>query len=153
MFLYRISRRAHIKDLSGSGARRYGGRWNHRGVPLVYTSESRSLATVEFLVHVSLPNAPGDLSMATLEVPENIAPKELNPSSLPKNWRDSPAPVELADLGTQWARSNTSLLLRVPSAVVEYEYNILINPLHQDVPRVKLVKVVPYKLDERLMRR
>jgi RES domain-containing protein len=153
MFLYRISKRAHIKDLSGSGARLYGGRWNHRGVPLVYSSESRSLATVEFLVHVSLPNAPGDLSMATLEVPENITPKELNPSSLPKNWRDSPAPIELADLGTQWARSNTSLLLRVPSAVVEYEHNILINPLHQDLPRVKLVKVAPYKLDERLMRR
>jgi len=153
MFLYRISKRAHIKDLSGNGARLYGGRWNHRGVPLVYTSESRSLATVEFLVHVSLPNAPGDLSMATLEVPENIAPKELNPASLPKNWRDSPAPIKLADLGTQWARSNTSLLLRVPSAVVEYEYNILVNPLHQDLPRVKLAKVVPYKLDERLMRR
>ena len=153
MFLYRISKRAHIKGLSGNGARLYGGRWNHRGVPLVYTSESRSLATVEFLVHVSLPNAPGDLSMATLEVPDNIAPKELDPSSLPKNWRDSPAPIELADLGTQWARSNTSLLLRAPSAVVEYEYNILINPLHEDSSRVKLVKVVPFKLDERLMRR
>ena len=122
-------------------------------MPLVYTSESRSLATVEFLVHVSLPNAPGDLSMATLEVPDNIAPKKLAPSSLPKNWRDSPAPIELADLGTQWARSNTSLLLRAPSAVVEYEYNILINPLHEDSSRVKLVKVVPFKLDERLMRR
>jgi len=122
-------------------------------VPLVYASESRSLATVEFLVHVSLPNAPGDLSMATLEVPDNIAPKELDPSSLPKNWQDSPAPIELADLGTQWARTNTSLLLRVPSAVVEYEYNILINPLHEDSSRVKLVKVVPFKLDERLMRR
>ena len=122
-------------------------------MPLVYASESRSLATVEFLVHVSLPNAPGDLSMATLEVPDNIAPKELDPSSLPKNWQDSPAPIELADLGTQWARTNTSLLLRVPSAVVEYEYNILINPLHEDSSRVKLVKVVPFKLDERLMRR
>ena len=122
-------------------------------MPLVYASESRSLATVEFLVHVSLPNAPGDLSMATLEVPDNIAPKELDPSSLPKNWQDSPAPIELADLGTQWARSNTSLLLRAPSAVVEYEYNILINPLHEDSSRVKLVKVVPFKLDERLMRR
>jgi RES domain-containing protein len=110
------------------------------------------LATVEFLVHVSLPNPPGDLSMATLEVPAEIAPKELAPSSLPKNWRDSPAPVELADLGTQWARSNASLLLRVPSAVVEYEYNILINPLHEDSSRVKLLKVVPCKLDQRLMR-
>jgi len=152
MFLYRISKSAHIRDLTGAGARLYGGRWNHRGVPLIYTSESRSLATVEYLVHLSLPETPSDLSMATLEVPDDIVPEELDPSSLPKNWRDSPAPLELADLGTEWARSRTSLLLRVPSAVVEHEHNILINPVHDGMSRVKLVKVEPYKLDERLMR-
>jgi len=151
MFLYRISKRAHIKDLTGAGARLYGGRWNHRGVPLVYTSESRSLATVEYLVHLSLPEAPSDLSIATLEVPDDIVLEELDPSSLPKNWRDSPAPVELADLGTEWARSKTLLLLRVPSAVVEHEHNMLINPAHDGMSRVKLVKIEPYKLDERLM--
>jgi len=149
MFLYRISKSAHIRDLTGAGAKLYGGRWNHRGVPLIYTSESRSLATVEYLVHLSLPEAPSDLSMATLEVPDDIVPEELDPSSLPKNWRDSPAPVELADLGAEWVRSRASLLLRVPSAVVEH--NILINPAHDGMSRVKLVKVEPYKLDERLM--
>jgi len=152
MFLYRISKSAHIRDLTGAGAKLYGGRWNHRGMPLIYTSESRSLATVEYLVHLSLPEAPSDLSMATLEVPDDIVPEELNPSALPKNWRDSPAPVELADLGTKWARSRTSLLLRVPSAVIEHEYNILINPANDAMSRVKLVKVELYKLDERLMR-
>jgi RES domain-containing protein len=152
MFLYRISKSAQIRDLTGAGAKLYGGRWNHRGVPLIYTSESRSLATVEYLVHLSLPQAPSDLSLATLEVPDDIVPEELNPSSLPKNWRDSPAPVELANLGTKWARSKTSLLLRVPSAVVEHEYNILINPANDAMSRVKLVKVELYKLDERLVR-
>ncbi len=152
MFLYRISKNAYIRDLTGAGARLYGGRWNHRGVPLIYTSESRSLATVEYLVHLSLPEVPRDLSMATLEVPGDIVPEELDLSLLPRNWRENPAPVKLADLGTEWARSRTSLLLRVPSAVIEHEHNMLINPAHNGMSRVKLVEVEPYKLDERLMR-
>jgi RES domain-containing protein len=90
--------------------------------------------------------------MATLEVPDEIVPEELDRSSLLKNWRESPAPVALADLGTEWARSRSSLLLRVPSAVVEHEHNILINPVHDDMPRLKLAKVEPCELDERLVR-
>lgn len=150
MFLYRISKRAHIRDLTGAGARLYEGRWNHRGVSMLYTSESRSLATVEYLVHLSLPEAPRDLSMVKLEVAEDIVPEELNRSLLPKNWRKTPAPIKLAELGSEWARSRRSLLLRVPSAVVEQEHNILINPTHDDMPRVKLLKIEPYRLDERL---
>jgi RES domain-containing protein len=152
MFLYRISKSAHIKDLTGIGAELYGGRWNHRGVSLLYTSESRSLASVEYLVHLSLPEAPGDLSMAKLEVPDDIAPEEIDPSSLPKNWRKSPASIKLAELGSEWARSRRSLFLRVPSAVVEQEHDILINPTHDDMSRVKLVKIEPYRLNERLRR-
>jgi RES domain-containing protein len=90
--------------------------------------------------------------MATLEVPDDIVPEQLDLSSLSRNWRESPAPVKLADLGTEWARSRTSLLLRVPSAVIEHEHNMLINPAHDGMFRVKLVKVESYKLDERLMR-
>jgi len=152
MLLFRIAKGIYVHDLTGSGARLYGGRWNHRGVPLIYTSESRSLATVEYLVHLALPEAPTDLWMATLEVPDGIAPEELDASSLPKNWRESPAPVALADLGTEWARSRSSLLLRVPSAVVEHEHNILINPAHDEMPRLKLANVEPCKLDDRLVR-
>jgi RES domain-containing protein len=96
------------------------------------------LARVEYLVHLSLPEAPGDLSMAKLEVPDDIVPGELDPSSLPKNWRESPAPIKLAQLGSEWVRSRRSLLLCVRSAVVEKEHNILINPVHVDISRVKL---------------
>jgi len=151
MFIYRIARTEHIRDLTGTGARLYGGRWNHPGTALIYTSETRSLATVEFLVHVSPPHAPTDLSMATLEILDDVAPEGVAVSSLPRNWRDFPAPLELAELGTSWARARRSLLLRVPSAVVEHEYNILINPSHADMLRVVLVEVESYTLDERLV--
>lgn len=150
MLVYRISKTEHIADLTGTGARLYGGRWNHRGTAMIYTSETRALATVEYLVHVSLPGAPMDLSMTTVKIPDEIVAKEVLPSSLPQNWREYPGPPDLADLGTEWAHSRRGLLLRVPSAVVEHEYNILINPLHQNASLIVIVETEPCKLDERL---
>ena len=152
MLVYRIATSTHVNDLSGEGARLHGGRWNHRGTAVIYTSESRSLSAVELLVHVSLSFAPTDLKMATIEVPDEPAPEVVDVAALPPNWRDFPAPPELADLGTSWARSGRSLLLRVPSAVVEREHNILINPAHPDIARIALAGVEDFRLDRRLAR-
>jgi len=152
MLVYRIAKRDVVKDLTGTGAKLYGGRWNHRGTAVVYTSETRALATVEFLVHVSLSNAPRGLMIAIIEIPESIVPEDVSRASLPRGWRDYPPPRGVADLGTHWAKSGKSLLLRVPSAVVEQEYNILINPLHSDMGRVVLQGVEKFEFDKRLVR-
>lgn len=135
MVVYRIAKTKYIHDLSGIGARIYGGRWNNKGVPMIYTSESRALATVEYLVHVPLPIVPSDISIASLNMPDGMILREISISDLPANWRDFPAPPELAELGTQWALKNETLLLRVPSVVVEHEFNILINPSHPEHER------------------
>jgi RES domain-containing protein len=150
MLLYRIAKTPYVRDLTGLGPKLHGGRWNHRGVPVIYTSESRSLATVEYLVHLSFTQTPQDLSIATLEIPDGASTKLIRARSLPKRWRDTPAPPELADVGSEWVRSGRTLLLRVPSAVVEHEHNVLINPAHREMRRVKLVRVEPLQLDERL---
>jgi RES domain-containing protein len=150
MLLYRIAKTPYVRDLTGLGPKLYGGRWNPRGVPVIYTSESRSLATVEYLVHLSFTQAPQDLSIATLEVPDAATARTVRVRSLPGRWRDTPAPPELADIGSKWARLGRTLLLRVPSAVVEHEQNVLINPAHHEMRRVKLVSVEPLRLDERL---
>ena len=152
MLVYRIAKRDVVADLSGTGARLFGGRWNHRGTAVVYTSETRALATVEYLVHLSLSNAPKDLMIATIEIPDSIVPEDIPRASLPKGWRNYPPPREVADLGTRWAKSKKSLLLRLPSAVVEQEYNILINPLHSEMPRVVLREVEAFEFDKRLVR-
>ncbi len=152
MRVYRIAKTPYIKDLTGAGARLYGGRWNHKGIPLIYTSQTRSLATVEFLVHLSLPHAPADISMATIEIPDDVRPEVMALRSLPKNWRAKPALPMLADLGSAWAQAKRSLLLRVPSAVVEHESNILINPAHPDMPRVAVVNVEELAINDRLLR-
>jgi RES domain-containing protein len=150
MLVYRIAKTDYVRDLTGIGAKLYGGRWNHQGTALIYTSETRALATIEYLVHVSMVNVPKNLSMAILEVPDDPAAEMISPESLPRNWRDFPALPELADFGTQWAQSERSLLLAVPSAVVTQEHNILINPLHPEMARVVLRNVENYEMDTRL---
>jgi RES domain-containing protein len=150
--VYRIAKTQYIDDLTGIGARLYGGRWNPKGIGIVYTAESRALATVEYLVHVPLSLVPHDLSMAMLHIPDWIPSKTIGIGDLPANWRDHPAPPALADLGMRWAMSRETLWLRVPSAVVAHEWNVLINPFHLDVSHVTIAQVEPYQFDARLLR-
>jgi RES domain-containing protein len=153
MRVYRIARKRHLNDLTGAGAKTYGGRWNHRGTAILYTSETRSLAMLEFLVHVSWMQAPSDLGLATLEILNEIQPEILSPADLPHDWRLYPAPPRLADWGSDWVHSQRSLLLRVPSAVVEQEHNILINPGHSDIVRVTVLEVKDLEFDRRLLKK
>jgi RES domain-containing protein len=149
--VYRITTTRYSRDLSGTGARLHGGRWNPKGISVVYTAESRALATVEYVVHVPLSLVPRDLSMVTLHIPDGIPCKTMVIADLPANWRDYPAPPALADLGAQWATAQQTLLLRVPSAVVAQEYNMLMNPLHPDMPQVTIAHVEPYQFDARVL--
>ena len=151
--LFRIATSEHISDISGIGARIYGGRWNHQGYPVVYASSSRSLAVLEFLVHVPMALAPENLSILEINIIETVEIESVNKSQLPLNWRDYPAPEQLANIGTKWLKSKSSLLLEIPSAVVEKEVNILINPLHEDIKNVNLVSIEKFSFDPRLTRR
>jgi len=151
MHVFRISRAEYINDLTGVGARTYGGRWNRKGTSMVYTAESRALATVEYLVHVPFSITPHDLAISCIEISDKVKPLELQLSELPGNWRDYPPPDKLAELGTAWVKSKSSLLLRVPSAVVD-EYNILINPLHPDFKHLKIKETKQYFFDNRLLK-
>ncbi|PIV83800.1 MAG: RES superfamily protein [Nitrospirae bacterium CG_4_10_14_3_um_filter_53_41] len=152
MIVYRIAKTRYVRDLSGVGARIYGGRWNGKGTDVIYTSESRSLATVEYLIHMPLSLVPEDLSIALIKISGKIASKNIQKSELPANWRDSPPPLRLAEIGNAWLLKGSSLLLRVPSAVVEHEYNILIDPGHPDMKSVSIQSVEPYHFDVRLFK-
>ena len=70
MQVYRLAKAKHIRDLSGAGARIAGGRWNLKGTAVLYTAESRALATVEYLVHVPIAIIPRNLRMAAIDVPD-----------------------------------------------------------------------------------
>ncbi len=147
--LYRITPAKFAKDLTGVGARIAGGRWNHKGTSVIYTATSRSLATVEALVHLSQPEFLVDRKIVSIEIPKTIVPQVVDSNDLPKNWRKYPAPHKLADVGTRWVVSMKSLLLQVPSAVIKDEFNMLINPAHPDMKFAKISKIEVFTLDKR----
>jgi RES domain-containing protein len=88
--------------------------------------------------------------MVLIEIPKTIVPKTIEISDLPKGWRKYPPSFKLAEIGTKWALSMKSLLLRVPSAVVSGEFNILINPAHPDMKSVMIAKIEDFIFDNRL---
>jgi RES domain-containing protein len=150
MILYRIAKCNYINDLTGTGARLYGGRWNSEGKSMVYLASSRSLAVLEVLVHIPPLLMPNNYCSAEIEVPEkNIY--TLDSKSLPNNWKDVSYPAELKQLGNNFIREAKYLMLKVPSSVVPEEYNYLLNPWHPDIKRVKIFKTSPFSFDERLL--
>jgi RES domain-containing protein len=151
MQVYRIAKTSVVRDLSGMGAFLYGSRWTPKGVPVVYAAETTALATLEVLVHVDLTIVPANRSMATIEIPDSVGMTEISEGGLPNNWRQTPAPSRLARIGKEWADKGDTLLLRVPSAVVPIAYNVLINPRHEDIDEVKILKIEVYKFDPRLL--
>ena len=151
MLVWRLCRRRHSRDsLDGSGARKFGGRWNRKGTVIVYCSSSLSLAALEYLVHTQSDLVPIDLVSISIHLPSSISCKVLRPEDLPRNWRAYPAPGTLQDIGTEWARRSESLLLRVPSAVIPTEENCLLNPAHAEISKVRVREIAPFRFDSRL---
>ncbi|MDB5002480.1 MAG: hypothetical protein JWQ34_705 [Mucilaginibacter sp.] len=148
MILYRLVRSVYADDLSGNGARLYGGRWNSEGKAMVYLASSRSLAVLEALAHLSPTNMPDDYCMITIEAPDSI--DELNINTLPKNWNEYPEQNILKQIGNRFLQQNKQLLLKVPSALVNEEFNYLMNPLHKLATSVKIITKKPFSFDERL---
>lgn len=101
-------------------------------------------------MHVPLSIVPVGYLIAIIQIPDNASLQEIDCSKLPQNWKAYPAPAMLAEVGTKWANERKTLLLRVPSAVVEQEYNILINPLHPEMHQVKIIEAKDYGFDGRL---
>jgi len=149
--VYRIAKSAYIRDLSGKGPELYGGRWSPKGLPVVYASETRALAALEFLgrmIGLSKTHRM-PLSIASIEVPDNSV-DAVATASLPRDWRQYPALTSLQNVGLKWINAGTFLLIKVPSVHVQQEYNILINPHHPDMASVKIVDVEPFIYDPRL---
>lgn len=154
MFVYRISKTKYINDLSGTGAKLYGGRWNEKGIPLVYTSSSISLAILESLVHFSFNMAPPDMSIATIYIPDNIFESSMDIKSfgkLPNSWNENLPNPKTQQFIKKWINNKNSLILKVPSAINSREFNYLINPLHKDINLIILQDIVPFSFDKRLI--
>jgi Uncharacterized conserved protein len=146
---WRITKRRHSKTaFDGSGARRYGGRWNSPGVAVVYTAETQSLAVLEMLVHLDATALLQRYVLIGVKIDKSLI-RELDRSELPRNWSDSTC-GGLKNIGNDWVRSAGSVALRVPSTLVPSETNLLLNPRHSDFHRVVIGKPIPFWFDPRL---
>ena len=152
MIVFRLSKAKYARDLSGKGAEIAGGRWNSKGRAVIYTSASRALCTTEIAVHTPLGNVPMDYHLISIQVP-NAAIFALPESKLPPDWKGFPHSMNTQKMGDKFLQDNKHLVLRVPSAVVQGDYNYLINPRHADFSKVKIVNVEPFSFDERLFKK
>ena len=136
----------------GEGARRFGGRWNSVGVPMVYTAATISLGLLEIMVHIGEESVLPSYSICEVEFDESLITR-INIKTLPTNWKVSPPPPELLAIGDAWISDGTSAVLQVPSVLVETESNYLFNPRHKDFGRIRLYPPKPYQLDDRLFKK
>lgn len=149
MKVFRIGRSKYAGDLSGEGAKLFGGRWNHKSVPCIYTSESRALALLEYTVNINIDDIPRALSITTFEFSLSEI-KIIERADLPGDWREAPAPSSTKDFGTAFLRNLTNAVLKIPSSVMGEEYNYLLNPLHPESKHFKIVEIKDFVYDVRI---
>lgn len=153
MKVYRIERKKYLDTtLSGIGASMTAGyRWNSLNTKLVYTAESRALATLEISVHLDLSeDLPGDRYYVEIEIPDDLVILEVITEDLPLHWDAKPPVTTTQVIGDDFVNQNEAAVLKVPSSIVPPEYNYLINPLHPDSKKIKISSVTPMIFDDRL---
>jgi RES domain-containing protein len=150
MHVYRITGRKYANDLTGRGAAMFGGRWNKKGSPVLYTGENKEIALLETLVHTPSLLIP-ELDILTLDIPDNsITAIEI--TDLPKNWAVYPAPVILSEIGERWVREYKTIALKVPSCIIYSAHNYILNCRHPEYSKIRLIDQKKFKFDTRLMK-
>ena len=147
MLVYRLSKTQYAKDLNGTGAKLFGGRWNQIDTPCIYTAESRSLAILEYSVNVNVDFIPRALSICIFEIDESHI-KEIKIKDLPGDWKETPATFSTKEFGTKLLEKGTPIL-KIPSIVIPEEFNYILNPL-VDSKAFKLVEVKDFVYDLRI---
>ncbi len=150
MIVYRLCKSKYSNDLSGNGAEKSGGRWNSKGVAMLYTSNSRALCTTEIAAHTPLGILPLDYFLISIEVPDTVIFCEIEIAKLSSNWSDYPPTKSTQKLGDKFITENKYLLMKVPSAIVQGEFNFLFNPHHKNFKQVKIVNAESFKFNSRL---
>lgn len=150
MIVYRLSRGPYRNDLSGRGAEIAGGRWNSKGTAILYTSESIALCTVEIAVHMPLGIVPKDYYLVRIEIPDDVSIKTLSEADMPADWKSFPHANSTQELGDNFVQQQEHLVLKVPSATVQGNYNFLVNPYHPEFNKVKVIDTAIFEFDKRL---
>lgn len=151
MKVYRISQTKYAYDRKGSGI---DGRWNSLGQYVIYTGGSLALSCLEKVVHsVGTSLYTGNFSVGIIDIPENLTIKEITVKQLVKldeNWHKVINYPYTQQLGDTWLQKVETAVLKVPSAIIDMEYNYLLNPAHPDYDKIKITNVSKFTFDPRL---
>ncbi len=148
MIVFRLTTGKYANDISGTGAKIYGGRWNPVGVAGLYTSQYISLAILEILVRATKTTSPASYTLTSLEIPDKGI-YQIQLKKLKNNWKSDLRYTQ--EIGEDFLHENQSLCLQAPSAIVPQENNFLLNPLHPDFKKVKVIAAELLELDKRLI--
>jgi RES domain-containing protein len=149
---WRICRHRYATEAaSGEGARLYSGRWNSRGIRVVYASTSLALAAVETFVNLEPNLIPADLVSIGGEIPDALTISKLDPYVLPEDWYES-RDESLREFGDECIRSGKSVALLVPSAAIRGGWNVLLNPAHADFSQIRFRSLERFEFDARIFR-
>jgi RES domain-containing protein len=152
MRFWRICRQRYaVEAASGEGARLYGGRWNSRGVRVIYASTSLALAAIETFVHLEPNLRPPDLVSVRGEIPDTLEIGRLDLAALPPKWH-STRDEALQRFGDEWVSAGRTVGLLVPSAAIGGEWNVLLNPAHREFRKIKFHDPEPFEFDLRMFR-
>ena len=151
MTIYRLAIESYKDDLSGTGSKMFGGRWNVAGLAAIYTTENISLAVLEILVNADKNSIPPSYFLLKLQVPDTLPLKMITHAGLKDKWYTD---FEYAQfIGSNFLASGKEAILKIPSAIVKEEFNFLLNPVHVDFKKISIKESIPFDLDVRLLKK
>jgi len=152
MTFWRICRRRYVAEAaSGEGAYLYGGRWNSRGVRVVYASTSLALAAIEMFVNLEPRLQPKDLVSIEGEIPEALEIERVSLAAPPPHW-DKSRDESVRRWGPPWFHAGRTVALLRPAATIPRQWNILLNPAHAEFKRVHFHEPKAFEFDVRMFR-
>lgn len=147
MLVYHLGVAQFADQLTGEGAKLYGGRWNLVGHPCIYAGETKALCALEYAANVLLEDMPENLAFTTYEIPnDNLV--SFGADQLPFGWQNTPPSKATQIWGSETL--NGKLAIRVPSVIIPSEFNFVLNPLHPDFKKVKVKAVESFTFDPRI---
>lgn len=151
MMVYRFCQQQYNNDISGLGASLFGGRWNNKGLPALYTSATISLSLLEVLVNALDISKLEQLALMTLEIPTPTEKSVYRVNNLKANWYLDFDYTRW--IGSEFLQKKDHLYLECPSAVISQEKNYMLNPLHKDFKQIEILTADKFVFDKRLFKK
>jgi RES domain-containing protein len=152
--VWRLTSPAYAHLLDGEGSRMAGGRWNSPGRPMLYTSSHLSLCLLEVFVHIpaQLRDSLPDLEAVRIMVPDDASATELSADEFERVMKVAHPLAACRAFGDAWLDRGEDLVLRAPSVLVAEEHNVMLNPAHEHMVRVRIQSSRRFRFDPRMAR-